>query len=505
MALQLIDLTTPQPGGKFGDPTKTAWEKANDNFIQLQTGVENVQSGADAGAEALPRVLALETELEEEYPRKLVLADALGSEMVGYRNPVVGSGSRTIAAKASDQISALDIPGVVADGVTDISTALNSAIQSLPEGTTIRFPDGVYICRSKIVLDRLIHLAGYSTCSFFTVTGAGRGARLHFPPEVMSGIPVGVEISADWVKLISLMVSSSGYQSGSSGVRTVGASNNYCHGVGLDHCSVFGFETGLTVGEFTDHPSVHRSYLSGNDRGMAIEPNNHHDIYLEDSYLDSNRVGGVFIHSGAYTQNFVAVRTHFGFAQKGIYMDPSATAGGVDGLTLIGCPMESISQTAVDVFEMSNVRIMGGYAIWNGTPTTPFIRARRINGPVYIEMKFQGANPNCPYLIQAVEYSNHPVKIVGALGTFAQALKSPNLYRINLTPALPLSFSAYTNNLGYDVMVYVSGGTVSQIVVGSPGAFVSTGITSGGVLVRNGDSIRLTYSAAPTWAWVYAY
>lgn len=35
MARKVIDLTTPQPNGKMGEPTKSAWEKTNDNFSEI--------------------------------------------------------------------------------------------------------------------------------------------------------------------------------------------------------------------------------------------------------------------------------------------------------------------------------------------------------------------------------------------------------------------------------------------------------------------------------------
>lgn len=41
MARQEIDLTTPQPGGKMGEPTKAAWEKVNDMTLELYAQVEN--------------------------------------------------------------------------------------------------------------------------------------------------------------------------------------------------------------------------------------------------------------------------------------------------------------------------------------------------------------------------------------------------------------------------------------------------------------------------------
>lgn len=65
-------------------------------------------------------------------------------------------------------------------------------------------------------------------------------------------------------------------------------------------------------------------------------------------------------------------------------------------------------------------------------------------------------------------------------------------------PAVPASTVAFGNNFGFDCTVYVAGGTVTAIVVGG----VTTGMTSGPVRVAAGQSIALTYSAAPTWVWI---
>ena len=51
-------------------------------------------------------------------------------------------------------------------------------------------------------------------------------------------------------------------------------------------------------------------------------------------------------------------------------------------------------------------------------------------------------------------------------------------------------------------MVYVAGGTVTQINVGSMGFSVPTGMIAGSFLVRNGEGIFIVYSVAPTtWKW----
>lgn len=64
-------------------------------------------------------------------------------------------------------------------------------------------------------------------------------------------------------------------------------------------------------------------------------------------------------------------------------------------------------------------------------------------------------------------------------------------------PAVPASTVAQVNNTGVHCMVYVTGGTVTAITVGG----VATGLTAGAFRVPAGQSIAITYSAAPTWQW----
>lgn len=57
--------------------------------------------------------------------------------------------------------------------------------------------------------------------------------------------------------------------------------------------------------------------------------------------------------------------------------------------------------------------------------------------------------------------------------------------------------SGTTNNFGYNCAVCVTGGTVTGIAVDG----VTTGLTSGMVIVPRGKSIVLTYTVAPDWTW----
>lgn len=440
-----------------------------------------------------------------------------GLSLVSFSQNASGAANDIDAlSKARQIISVLDfIPksewGTIAAGTSsyDCATAFNNAIAYaiLLGAGTVTVPPGIYNVGSKISITSPMSLVG----SWGQYTGGSvRGSRLVFSDTVMSSIGTAIEIASDWVCLRGIAISGVGKVSGSNGVRTVGTSGDYNHAFQMDRCAVFGFETGLNIGSYTDHPTVKSSYLSNNTYGMTIEPNNHHDIHVLDSYLDNNTISGVRILNGATTQNFVGVRTHFGFGQYGIYMDPSSSSGGIAGLTLIGCPFEACSQGMINIHTLGSVNIIGGYWIWTGAPSNPAVKVVGTEyGPITIDVQFQNSNANSPFVFQATSYSKWPVTIRGSLqsisgGAFAQALKSPNLYNTALTPTLPASFAEQTNNLGFDVMVYVSGGTVSQIAIGLTGAFIDTGLTSGSFKVRNGDKIRITYSVAPTWKWVYA-
>lgn len=67
-------------------------------------------------------------------------------------------------------------------------------------------------------------------------------------------------------------------------------------------------------------------------------------------------------------------------------------------------------------------------------------------------------------------------------------------------PAVPASGVAQYNNSNSPVTVTVTGGAVTVIAVNG----VTTGLTSGPVIVPANGNITLTYSVAPTWTWQVA-
>ena len=72
------------------------------------------------------------------------------------------------------------------------------------------------------------------------------------------------------------------------------------------------------------------------------------------------------------------------------------------------------------------------------------------------------------------------------------------------TPTVPASGTPQSNTNPYPVNVYIYGGTVTVIDYTPSGGSATQVGTTGPATVRlnPGDSITLTYSAAPTWNWV---
>jgi hypothetical protein len=76
-------------------------------------------------------------------------------------------------------------------------------------------------------------------------------------------------------------------------------------------------------------------------------------------------------------------------------------------------------------------------------------------------------------------------------------LETPNFNNVS-TPSMPSSGSAYKNTTGQMAMVAVSGGTVSLVQRNATRLFATTNVT---VILEPGDTITLTYTAAPDWTW----
>jgi len=66
------------------------------------------------------------------------------------------------------------------------------------------------------------------------------------------------------------------------------------------------------------------------------------------------------------------------------------------------------------------------------------------------------------------------------------------------TPAVPNSGTALSNDTGVPVTVYLRGGAVSDVLIGS----FDTGLNTGTFRLRAGAAITILYTEAPAWQWI---
>ncbi|MDE2096467.1 MAG: hypothetical protein KGL39_04415 [Patescibacteria group bacterium] len=65
------------------------------------------------------------------------------------------------------------------------------------------------------------------------------------------------------------------------------------------------------------------------------------------------------------------------------------------------------------------------------------------------------------------------------------------------TPSFPTTGTAVTNSTGYDVAVYLYGGTVTEVQIGS----TEVGTGDGTFILPAGSTITITFTGSPSWVW----
>jgi hypothetical protein len=113
---------------------------------------------------------------------------------------------------------------------------------------------------------------------------------------------------------------------------------------------------------------------------------------------------------------------------------------------------------------------------------------------------FQFLGSNNSVVVEGGDYSSPSAVINGIANLTNSTFVNANGINPvgNLTPpSVSATTVALVNPFPYSVIVYVSGGTVSQVAIDG----TNTGLTSGGFRVNPGGSIKLTYTVAPTWTW----
>lgn len=409
--------------------------------------------------------------------------------------------------------------GATGDGVTDDSTAIRNAVADMVDGSTLYFPIGIYRCNSQITLPSTFRIC---------IAGDGYGSqivqRFNDGTHLFAFDPNVNRVNYNEFKNLSFSLFA-------DFANTAGSSGNLIHLVGQTGVKIIDCEfdcwsqTGYAV------------YINGNGIGPVFETTiqschfwqtqgaGYGAIYLgplsSDSKISNCIIGlnglcniGIFVDGstgllfsgshvwGAKYNNMVikaggnAYRNIMNVLFDGtsqydsVAIDNSSSSTGTGIVNLVGCAFQGtpagssdISLTGTSAATINHTNIVGCMFISNCTC--------HVNEGAYTTYT---SVTGCQFIgtaaSRAVNFNSSTSYAKNCIGL------NPVGY-LSRQPSIPATTVTYTNAFGFDCRVYVIGGTVTAIAING----TATGLTSGQIIVSAGETIRLTYSSAPTWKW----
>ena len=441
--------------------------------------------------------------------------------------------------------------GAYGDGVHDDTAAIQAAIDA---GTDIYLPAGTYLLNPSGANGKALDIATAGT----RLRGAGRDVTtirlantaldlLHIDADFCAVEGLTLDTQTDNAQAAVVIVANNTrlYRS-----RFLGGSNVFCiyfagpagatqanpiynTGNRVEHCIIndqfdgdgfsWSFQSGGIVRDITHTGSRIAIYICencvverydftpgthGSTNGWYITaPSDNITIRDFTSHADVNGAqGGVISQDPTYkTTNVVLDRlTLLGSSNAYVQI------GDVDGLDLITPNLEQNNSLLFEPqVKADHVRVLGGQVPQVSLNQGAAIPVDNLEFTGVHFPAFTAAGGQSPDTF--INFNNGPTAIrirggrmsnadfsSGSGYTFDVAGLNGYNPRGSLTaPSIPASGTAYTNNFGVAVRVFISGGTVSAIAINGTG----TGLTSGPITLAPGETITLTYTAAPTWTW----
>ena len=306
----------------------------------------------------------------------------------------------------------------IPEGMT--TPAIQAAMDAAPDGSTILFASRSFTLTAQLVVNHPLNLEGSWGRR---VNGALSGTVFRMTAGVQASVSSCFKVTSPHVQVRGIALDGAGAANGAAGIEVKGQVSDNATGVEIVRCFMANWQHGLLLAEYSQHVSVHRTSCNANTYGVTFGTNNMFDFGFFDCLLEGNTVSSLHLVADAGVQNVTVVRCHLGFGQYGILQDATATGNGFAGLTLIDSPIEWVSVRHADIVNGGNIRCLGGYWTWNGTPANTAFRVDAVNtGPMEFSVFLNATNANSPSVINVSGYSNFPVDIRMALNGFAAAL-----------------------------------------------------------------------------------
>lgn len=431
-------------------------------------------------------------------------------------------GSTTTAALAS-YFNVMDY-GATGNGTTHDDTAIQAAITAAGTGT-VYFPPGTYILGASLTMTTNL-----------TLRGAGRDATILKLANSVNDYAIKfTQASSAFItgaKFTDLQINgNASNQTAGGGISAVGSVESYYEDCHFTAC----YDWGL--------------YLQGNGSG-TFGHNNRINGCLFDNAANAGAGGGICTTSCDENMITACDFQFLGGATYGTgggpnpacildicglnmitactFVSSRGSATNVVGIQIqsatktrvVGCTFDGVGGDGVFIAgtdccivgnHFSDIG-SGGTAIGSGVQ----LQYGAVRNTVTANnMISSGTNGQTRSLVRENQMGSMGSNIIASntfqvSGTTSNGVIEPNgiasQYRGNIgynpvghvtSPSVPTTTTALVNPFNVDCSVFITGGTVTVIAIGG----TATGLTSGQVFVPAGQSITLTYSAAPSWTW----
>ena len=447
--------------------------------------------------------------------------------------------------------------GATGNGTTDDTTAIQAAITAAEvSGGVVEFPAGNYLISSTLTITTPnVALRGVNDWTSWV--GTPGGAVIKVASGTSSPL---ITISASNIGVQGLSFTTVSGTAPATPITVSGSSGSQINNISLRrlYATNLGGLSATYMNRFVVEDVVFQSWYGA--AGFALSNCSIGFINRCNAAVSSSGLGPNFSLTSCTSINFGPCESN-GIPTYGLYalnsndcetLDFESNGGAVAHVYHQGCTdwehhrlytQSNLAPTALDLVDSGIIAIVGG---WIGNGGTYTLRMRsvsgttqdvRVVGALIDGSNSTGGNPpvsiethstritvaGCSIIAESgvatgiadtSTLSNHRASYTG--NTFfnttdatAITVATPGKYVTTsgnagfqpggqTAPSVPASTTALTNPFPFDCTVYVAGGTVSAIAVGG----TVTGMTSGPIRVPAGQTITLTYSAAPTWVWV---
>jgi hypothetical protein len=395
----------------------------------------------------------------------------------GYLDPPfppdqVGPAQTALRASLNSDFVNVTRFGAVGDGATDVTSNLLTVAASTRKGDVVYFPPGIYIVSSTVTWDPTVSVLGAGNSTIISYIGSGacfysHGSNASFTPTFQTN--------------------------GFFRDLVIDGSNAAGGAIGLDIGDGWGIDvSGLVVRHFNADATSRGLYLcnrviwSEKDRFAA-------------SIMDCSKAVVMDTQGPGLPSHMYSVYDFMIYAEPG--QNGLIIQGGAEP-SRCSFRIRGNMKTNTTSTQCAAITIQGGASTtqchWelgmecDGTDATAPLTFLTTSGSPFTNhegiLAFLNVSANTPWGAGSL----------GDLWNFRGIVVGDPVLSNPATPAVPASGTTYTNKAN-GAMVYVTGGAVTGISIDGE----ATGLTSGAFHVGVNDTIKLTYSAAPGWVWIW--